>query len=101
MTHWMNRRRRCTNQQCRKTYEKELEKCPFCGFVPRTQGDLLLNSATKFLRSKGWKPIVIGGISIEQQQGFPRFNYQLVIKFTGGKEDGTDPRPAATDTQQV
>lgn len=98
MTHWMNRRRRCSNQSCRKTFEKELEKCPFCGFVPRSKSDVLLNAATKFLRDSDWNPIVIGGITIEQPQGFPKFNYQLVIKFTGGKKDGTHPGPATPET---
>lgn len=44
-----------------------------------------LDQAARFLKSKGWAPIVIGGITIEQPLGSLKYNYQLVVKFTGSR----------------
>lgn len=43
----------------------------------------LLQSAVKYIESKGGKAVVIGGVEVQQWLGDNKFNYRLAIKFSG------------------
>lgn len=42
----------------------------------------LQNAVVEYLKTKGWKPVVVGEIIIQQQPGEFKFNYEVVIKVT-------------------
>lgn len=46
---------------------------------------LVLDSVTQLLQERGWKVLVIGGMSVEQPFGSANYNFQFVVKFTGAK----------------
>jgi hypothetical protein len=48
--------------------------------------DKLYDAAVKVLKMNGWKPIVIGGTSIEHDLSH-EYKYRLVIDFMGSKND--------------
>ena len=39
-----------------------------------------------YLQSIGWTALIVGGARIQQQAGERKFNYEFVVKFTGGKQ---------------
>lgn len=47
--------------------------------------DPFLKAAARYLERHGWTVLVIGGTGVHQHPGGFRFNYQLVINFTGKK----------------
>ncbi len=52
--------------------------------------DLLLETAGAYLKTKGWKVMVIGGMRIEQPMLNSKFQYQFVINFVGKKNEQTN-----------
>lgn len=40
----------------------------------------------RYLETVGWRAIVIGHARVQQQAGERQFNYEFVVKFTGGKK---------------
>lgn len=52
--------------------------------------ELPLHGISRFLKASGWNVFVIGGkSSIQQSIGSPKYNYELVIRFTGSKRVGS------------
>ncbi len=51
--------------------------------------DKLVDAMADYLRAEGWNPLVAGGIRIEQPIGNVRYNYELVIPFTGRPPEAT------------
>jgi hypothetical protein len=41
----------------------------------------------RYLNTIGWQAVVIGGARIQQQAGERQYNYEFVVKFTGGKKN--------------
>jgi len=39
-----------------------------------------------YLKSLGWTALVVGSPRIQQQPGDREFNYEFVVRFTGGKK---------------
>lgn len=55
--------------------------------------ELPFKELARFLKAAGWTPLVIGGCHIQQRPGDFRFNYDLVIHFTGGpKKEASNGR---------
>jgi len=51
----------------------------------RTPEDILLNAIGPYLESIGWRALVAGVDRVQQEAGSLKYNYELVIKFTGSK----------------
>ena len=47
--------------------------------------DRFLSEVCRYLESKGWKVLVAGGCRIEKPIGSLEYNYELVVRFIGGK----------------
>ena len=45
--------------------------------------DRLYDAAADYIKSVGGTPVVIGGVSISQDPSALKFNFQLVINWTG------------------
>lgn len=45
--------------------------------------DILIEAMAVYLRDKGWHPVVGGPVVIQQQLYSQKYNYELVIRFTG------------------
>lgn len=52
----------------------------------RDAEDILLEQVAKYLDRKDWKVVVIGGISVQKPIASSKFNYEFVVRFTGGKK---------------
>lgn len=52
----------------------------------------LQKEVVKYLKSRGWNPIVIGEVIIQHQPDQLKFNNEVVIKFTGGKKQNDEPK---------
>ena len=50
---------------------------------PKKIEEKALGAIGEYLKSVGWKPLVIGFDSIEQ--GNLKYNFRLIVKFTGKK----------------
>lgn len=61
--------------------------------------DRMLHACADYLRSIGWKALVIGGISIERRLGALQFNFRLCVRFTGGSV--TDEAQNAARARQL
>jgi hypothetical protein len=46
--------------------------------------DQMLTKVAKFLETKGWKVVVIGGTRVQQWPG-DGYRYEFVVGFTGAK----------------
>lgn len=44
-----------------------------------------LDLIARHLKLQGWKVVVIGGERVQQDVGANRYNFEYVVKFTGGK----------------
>jgi DNA-dependent RNA polymerase auxiliary subunit epsilon len=47
--------------------------------------DRLYAVVAEYLEKNGWKAIVIGGTCIKQEITDRKYNYDFVVRFTGGK----------------
>ena len=66
------------------------------GKKKRLVEDILVNAAIKFLEKRGWAILVISVDRIEQR--IPKYNFSLVINFTGKKKEQLDqPKKARGD----
>lgn len=57
--------------------------------------DVMLNAIAEYLKSKGWKVLVIGDAKVQQHPDAERFNFEFVVRFTGGPPKDLTPPPAA------
>jgi len=55
--------------------------------------DKLIEAMAEYLREKGWNPLVGGLVVIQQQPGERKFNFELVIRFTGAPPAKLPPQP--------
>lgn len=39
-----------------------------------------------YLKTVGWSALVVGNPRVQQQPGEREFNYEFVVRFTGGKK---------------
>lgn len=44
--------------------------------------DTLHVAIAKYLESVGWKPVVVGGIKIQQEVFGAKYNYEFVVRLT-------------------
>ena len=57
----------------------------------RSVEEKAIDACAAYLRSIGWEPLVAGFESIEQ--GGRKYNFRLVLGFTGKKKDESSPSP--------
>lgn len=50
-----------------------------------SKAEKFYKEVAKFLKEKGWGVLVIGGIRIEQRNPSRKYNFELVVNFTGKK----------------
>lgn len=60
------------------------------GKKPMTKDQRFLTAAAQFLERRGWNVLVIGTSRVQQQPFERKFNYELVLSFTGSKLSPTD-----------
>lgn len=55
--------------------------------------DVMLQAVADYLKSKGWKVLVIGTPRVQKQPEDRDYNYEFAVKFTGAppKKPGDDP----------
>ena len=54
--------------------------------MKKLKTDNLIKEATKLLKKGGWNVLVIGDVRVEQRSLRRKYNYELVIGFTGRKQ---------------
>lgn len=52
---------------------------------PATPFDRLAVAIGAYLETIGWRAIVVGNPRVQQQPTEREFNYEFVVRFTGGK----------------
>lgn len=52
----------------------------------RTAEERMLDEVGRYLQSRGWKVIVIGGGGVRERPG--QYNFEFTLNFTGGKPKG-------------
>lgn len=55
-------------------------------FIRRDPFGRLTQEINRYLETVGWRALVIGNARIQQQAGERKFNYEFVVRFTGGKK---------------
>lgn len=54
----------------------------------------LAEAIAVYLSAIGWKALVVGQVTIEQKPTDAKLNYELVVRFTGGKVNSEEGKSA-------
>ena len=49
--------------------------------------DIVAVAIAKYMREKGWSVLVIGEPRVQQSAGSLKYNFELVFRFTGKKQE--------------
>jgi hypothetical protein len=59
---------------------------------PIEPDDQLIVAVGRYMRSRGWVPLVAGPVVIRQQVGAEKLNFEVVIKVTAHPPKGAEPK---------